>query len=61
MVEVDLDTGLVRPLRHPAVDDCGRVLNPLLIMGQQHGGITQGMSQALWEEVVYERDGTGVG
>jgi len=57
VVEVDLDTGLVRPLRHVAVDDCGRVLNPLLVMGQQHGGITQGMSQALWEEVVYEPDG----
>jgi carbon-monoxide dehydrogenase large subunit len=58
VVEVDLDTGQVRPLRHVAVDDCGRVLNPLLVTGQQHGGIAQGMAQALWEEVVYGSDGT---
>jgi aerobic carbon-monoxide dehydrogenase large subunit len=58
VVEVDLDTGLVRPLRHVAVDDCGRILNPLLVTGQQHGGIAQGMAQALWEEVIYGSDGT---
>jgi aerobic carbon-monoxide dehydrogenase large subunit len=58
VVEVDLDTGQVRPLRHVAVDDCGRVLNPLLVTGQQHGGIAQGMAQALWEEVIYGPDGT---
>src|SRR5438105_5921247 len=58
VVEVDVDTGLVRPLRHVAVDDCGRILNPLLVTGQQHGGIAQGMAQALWEEVVYGSDGT---
>jgi carbon-monoxide dehydrogenase large subunit len=58
VVEVDLDTGQVRPLRHVAVDDCGRVINPLLVTGQQHGGIAQGMAQALWEEVVYGPDGT---
>jgi carbon-monoxide dehydrogenase large subunit len=57
VVEVDLDTGGVRALRHVAVDDCGRVLNPLLVTGQQHGGIAQGMAQALLEEVVYDVDG----
>jgi carbon-monoxide dehydrogenase large subunit len=58
VVEVDLDTGYVRPLRHIAVDDCGRILNPLLVEGQQHGGVAQGMAQALLEEMVYSADGT---
>jgi carbon-monoxide dehydrogenase large subunit len=58
IVEVDTETGLVRPLRHVAVDDCGRVLNPLLVEGQQHGGALQGISQALWEHLVYGDDGT---
>ena len=57
VVEVDTETGLVRPVRHVAVDDCGRILNPLLVTGQQHGGIAQGMAQALWEQMVYDRDG----
>jgi carbon-monoxide dehydrogenase large subunit len=57
VVEVDLDTGQVRPLRHIAVDDCGRLLNPLIVTGQQHGGVAQGMAQALWEQVVYDADG----
>jgi aerobic carbon-monoxide dehydrogenase large subunit len=58
IVEVDTETGQVHPVRHVAVDDCGRVLNPLLVAGQQHGGAVQGMSQALWEEFVYDADGT---
>jgi carbon-monoxide dehydrogenase large subunit len=57
VVEVDVETGQVRPLRHVAVDDCGRILNPLLVTGQQHGGIGQGMAQALWEEVVFDEEG----
>ena len=57
VVEVDVETGFVRPLRHIAVDDCGRILNPLLVTGQQHGGIAQGMAQALWEEIVFDADG----
>jgi carbon-monoxide dehydrogenase large subunit len=57
VVEVDLDTGMVRPIRHVAVDDCGRIVNPLLVRGQQHGGVAQGMAQALWEQVVYDDDG----
>ncbi|MGH8980422.1 MAG: xanthine dehydrogenase family protein molybdopterin-binding subunit, partial [Acidimicrobiales bacterium] len=44
VVEVDTETGKVRPVRHVAVDDCGRILNPLLVTGQQHGGIAQGMA-----------------
>ena len=57
VVEVDLDTGLVTPVRHVAVDDCGRILNPLIVTGQQHGGIAQGIAQALWEQYVYDDDG----
>jgi carbon-monoxide dehydrogenase large subunit len=57
VVEVDRDTGLVRPIRHVAVDDCGRILNPMIVTGQQHGGIAQGMAQALWEQVVFDADG----
>jgi aerobic carbon-monoxide dehydrogenase large subunit len=57
VVEVDLDTGRVTPVRHVAVDDCGRILNPLIVTGQQHGGIAQGIAQALWEEYVYDADG----
>ena len=44
-------------LRHIAVDDCGRILNPLLVSGQQHGGIAQGAAQALYEWVRYDDDG----
>lgn len=57
VVEVDTETGRVEPIRHVAVDDCGRVLNPMLVAGQQHGGIAQGMAQALWEHMVYDGDG----
>ena len=57
IVEVDTETGLVTPVRHVAVDDCGRVLNPVVVEGQQHGGAVQGISQALWEEVVYDAEG----
>ena len=60
VVEVDTETGGVKMLRHVAVDDCGRILNPLLVAGQQHGGIAQGAAQALFEEVVYDEDGNPV-
>ena len=60
VVEVDLDTGRVTPVRHVAVDDCGRVLNPTLVAGQQHGGLVQGISQALWEGFSYDEDGNPV-
>jgi carbon-monoxide dehydrogenase large subunit len=58
VVEVDVETGQVTPIRHVAVDDCGRVLNPLIVAGQQHGGVAQGIAQALWEDFVYSDDGT---
>jgi carbon-monoxide dehydrogenase large subunit len=57
VVEVDMETGQVRMRRHVAVDDCGRILNPLLVRGQQHGGIAQGAAQALFEWVQYDEDG----
>jgi aerobic carbon-monoxide dehydrogenase large subunit len=57
VVEVDAETGEARLVRHIAVDDCGNVLNPLLAEGQQHGGIAQGVAQALFEEMVYDADG----
>jgi aerobic carbon-monoxide dehydrogenase large subunit len=57
VVEVDTETGFVRPRRHIAVDDCGRILNPLLVEGQQHGGLAQGIAQALYEEVVFDPEG----
>ena len=57
VVEVDQDTGKVTLLRHIAVDDCGTVLNPLLVEGQQHGGVAAGISQTLYEQVVYDADG----
>jgi carbon-monoxide dehydrogenase large subunit len=60
VVEVDTETGQVRPLRHVAVDDCGRIVNPVIVAGQQHGGVAQGMAQALWEEVLFDADGNPV-
>jgi carbon-monoxide dehydrogenase large subunit len=56
VVEVDTETGLVELVRHIAVDDCGRILNPMIVAGQQHGGIAQGVAQALFEQVVYDED-----
>jgi aerobic carbon-monoxide dehydrogenase large subunit len=55
--EVDTETGRARLLRHLAVDDSGRILNPVLAEGQVHGGIAQGVAQALFEEVRYDEDG----
>jgi carbon-monoxide dehydrogenase large subunit len=60
VVEVDTETGRVEMLRHVAVDDCGRILNPMLVRGQQHGGIAQGAAQALYEEVLYDDDGNPI-
>ena len=60
LVEVDTETGEVAMLRHVAVDDCGRILNPLLVTGQQHGGIAQGAAQALYEIVSYDEDGNPI-
>lgn len=58
VAEVDVETGGVRLLRHVAVDDCGRILNPMLVEGQVHGGLAQGIAQALFEEVGFDEHGT---
>ena len=58
VVEVDLETGDARTVRFFAVDDCGRIINPLLAEGQVHGGIAQGIGQAMLEEVVFNDQGT---
>jgi carbon-monoxide dehydrogenase large subunit len=60
VVEVDADTGKVCLIRHVAVDDCGTVLAPLLVEGQQHGGVAAGVGQALFEEVRFDDDGNPV-
>jgi carbon-monoxide dehydrogenase large subunit len=56
-VEVDRETGDLKFLRYVAVDDCGKVINPMLVDGQLHGGIVQSIGQALYEEVVYDDQG----
>jgi aerobic carbon-monoxide dehydrogenase large subunit len=57
VVEVDTETGKAALVRHVTVDDAGRILNPVLAEGQRHGGIAQGVAQALLEEVRYDPDG----
>src|SRR5215831_14137380 len=57
VVEVDKETGDVKILRYIAVDDCGKQINPMIVQGQVHGGIAQGLAQALFEEVVYDENG----
>ena len=56
-VEVDPDTGVIDIVNYSATDDCGRVINPLLARGQVHGGVVQGLGQALYEHAVYDDDG----
>ncbi|MCU1500842.1 MAG: putative carbon monoxide dehydrogenase large subunit [Ilumatobacteraceae bacterium] len=60
VVEVDSETGKVTLLRHVAVDDCGTVLNPLLVEGQQHGGVAAGISQALYEQIAFDEIGNPI-
>jgi carbon-monoxide dehydrogenase large subunit len=57
VAEVDKETGEIKLLRYLAIDDIGNVINPLLVDGQLHGGIAQGLGPALLEEVVYSEDG----
>src|ERR1017187_4186446 len=57
VTEVDRDTGQVQILRYVAVDDCGNIINPLLVDGQIHGGVVQGLGQALYEQAVYDDNG----
>jgi carbon-monoxide dehydrogenase large subunit len=56
-VEVDVETGKVDVLQYVAVDDCGNQVNPLIVEGQVHGGVVQGLAQALYEDAVYDSDG----
>ena len=55
-VEIDPETGVVDILRYTAVDDCGRVINPMLLDGQLHGGIAQGIGQAMGEHAIYDTE-----
>ncbi len=57
VVEIDAETGDTRVVRHIAVDDCGRILNPMLVEGQVHGGVATGISQALYEHTTYDEWG----
>jgi aerobic carbon-monoxide dehydrogenase large subunit len=57
VVELDEETGEPKITKYVAVDDCGNVINPLLVEGQVHGGLVQGIAQALYEEVVYDENG----
>jgi aerobic carbon-monoxide dehydrogenase large subunit len=57
IVEIDGQTGQVQVKRYVAVDDCGPQINPTIVAGQIHGGIVQGIGQALCEGVVYDQDG----
>ena len=57
VVEVERDTGQVKLVRYVAVDDLGRVINPMIVDGMVHGGIAQGVSQALWEHAEYDENG----
>jgi carbon-monoxide dehydrogenase large subunit len=57
VVEIDVETGEIRILRFLTVDDCGRVINPLLVEGQIHGGIAQGIGQALFESAFHDEQG----
>ncbi len=57
-MEVDTETGRVQMRKYVCVDDIGNIINPLIVAGQVHGGVVQGIAQALWEEAVYDDSGT---
>ena len=57
VVEIDIETGDVRLERMITCDDAGRIINPMIVEGQRHGGIAQGVAQALYEEMIYDSDG----
>jgi carbon-monoxide dehydrogenase large subunit len=57
VVEIDEETGEVDLVRYVAVDDVGKKINPLIVDGQLHGGIAQGVGQALWEQAIYDDEG----
>jgi len=55
--DIDRETGEIKIRRYVAVDDCGNIINPLIVDGQVHGGVAQGLGQALWEQAVYDDNG----
>ena len=57
MVEVDTETGKTDIVKYVAVDDCGNVINPMIVEGQVHGGVAQGIAEALYEEAIYDESG----
>jgi carbon-monoxide dehydrogenase large subunit len=57
VVEVDRETGVVKVLKYFGIDDCGKLLNPMLVEGQVQGGVMQGAGQALMEEIVFDENG----
>ena len=57
VTDIDRDTGAITIRRYVAVDDCGNILNPLIVDGQIHGGVAQGIGQALYEQAVYDDNG----
>ena len=57
VAEVDVETGAARIRSYVAVDDCGTVINPMIVDGQVHGGVAQGIAEALYEEAVYDDNG----
>jgi aerobic carbon-monoxide dehydrogenase large subunit len=58
VVEVDPDTGRVEIVKYVAVDDCGNIINPMIVDGQVHGGVAQGIAEAMYEEARYDENGT---
>ena len=60
VVEIDRGTGVVDVKRFVAVDDCGAIINPMIVQGQVHGGLTQGLGPALYEEIPYDEDGNNL-
>ena len=57
ITDIDPETGQISIRRYVAFDDCGKLINPLIVAGQVHGGVAQGLGQALWEEAVYDDNG----
>jgi carbon-monoxide dehydrogenase large subunit len=54
MVEVDRVTCFVKILKYVVAEDCGRIINPMIVDGQVHGGVAQGVGAALYEEIIYD-------
>jgi aerobic carbon-monoxide dehydrogenase large subunit len=57
VVEVDTETAATEIVKYVAVDDCGTVINPMIVDGQIHGGVAQGVAEALYEEAAYDESG----